>query len=872
MIGRVLDRYRIESKLGEGGMGVVYKARDTQLDRAVAIKILPHDKFADPIRKQRFVQEARAASALNHPGIVTIHDVRSDAGIDFIVMEHVEGKTLDLMIPAKGLRPAEALRYGVEKADALAKAHEAGIIHRDLKPSNVMITGEGRVKILDFGLAKLLDTEASIAATKVISPLTEVGMVVGSVAYMSPEQAEGRNVDTRSDIFSLGAVLYEMVTGRKPFAGDTPVRILTNVVHEDPVPASKVVASVSPDVEKIIVRCLRKDPARRYQTMADLKVALEDVEEESAAHAQVRGAPWRRWMWPAIAAVVLITAGALAWRGSRVPPIVDPLRAVPLTTLAGVERSPTFSPDGDRVAFSWNGSKQDNADIYVQQINSGAPLRLTTAPEPDYSPAWSPDGRWVAFLRGQPELGKTELRLIAPLGGPERRLAEVRPQTGLSADVSAAWSPDSTSVIVSDSVRDGEPNALFVVALDSGEKRQLTHPPPHIAGDSQAAVSPDGRWLVFRRTIAPFIGELYRLPLAKGLIAAGEPSRLTATALDANNPAWMPDSREILFSAKQSLWRLAIAGAGTPARLPFVGEDGRTPVVSRPAAGGAARLAYARSYSDANIWRVDTTAPGEAASSPPVVAISSTRAEWAPQFSPDGRRVAFASNRSGELEIWLADPDGANAVQLTAMGAFPGFPRWSADGELIAFHSNPEGEPDVFVVPAAGGKPRNMTPGATGGFPAFSRDGRWLYFSRRGGGEQAIWKMPLAGGDAARVTANAGLTSSESSDGDLYYSESVDGGPSRLWRRPASGGAAIAVLERILFGSFSLVDRGIYYMDRTSGPRLQYLDLGTGRITTVASGLGNVSAGITASPDGRTILFSRTDSSVDDLMLVENFR
>jgi eukaryotic-like serine/threonine-protein kinase len=246
-------------------------------------------KLPIPCDKQRFVQEAKTASALNHPGIVTIHDIRADAGIDFIVMEYVGGKTLDQMIPANGLRSLQALHYAVEIADALAKAHEAGIIHRDLKPANVIVTDEGRIKILDFGLAKLLEeADSSVDAATRTAPLTEMGIVVGTVAYMSPEQAEGRKVDGRSDIFSLGSALYEMVTGRKPFTGESSLKVLTKVLNEDPVPPRQLAASISSDVEKIILRCLRKDPARRYQTMADLKVALEDVEQESGARSQVR--------------------------------------------------------------------------------------------------------------------------------------------------------------------------------------------------------------------------------------------------------------------------------------------------------------------------------------------------------------------------------------------------------------------------------------------------------------------------------------------------------------------------------------------------------------------------------------------------------
>jgi Tol biopolymer transport system component len=479
------------------------------------------------------------------------------------------------------------------------------------------------------------------------------------------------------------------------------------------------------------------------------------------------------------------------------------------------------------------------------------------------------------------------LRLIPPLGGPERKLGEIRPQSELWRSVSLAWCPDSNGIVVTDSAGEGKPDALFVVSLESGEKRRLTDPQHPVAGDTDAAVSPDGRWLVFRRNAGPFNGELYRLPLGRGLIATGEPSRLTLAAQDASIPTWMPDNKEILFSAKGSLWRLAVSGARPPARLPFVGEDGVMPVVSRAQSGRPPRLVYVRSYANYNIWRVQTSAPGATASSAPFVAISSTRWEGTPQFSPDGRRVAFASSRSGKFEIWLADPDGSNAVQLTSMGALPGFPRWSPDGELIAFHSNPEGQGEVYLIPAAGGKPRNLTSHpAMDAFPSFSPDGRSIYFSsNRAGGDPVIWKVPLSGGEAVRVTNSSGAKSSVSPDGAyLYYVETAER-PSPLWRLPVSGGVAVKVLEEVFQGNFTVLERGIYYIDwppgeagsyltdRPSGnTRLQYFDFATRRSRTVARNLGNLGLGLTASPDGRTILYSRMDSSVNDLMLVENFR
>ncbi len=873
MIGRTLDHYRIECKLGEGGMGVVYKARDTHLDRPVAIKVLPPGKVADPGRKQRFVQEAKAASALNHPNIVTIYDIRSEGGVDFIVMEYIEGRTLE----RRPLR--EVLRCAIQIADALAAAHKAGIVHRDLKPSNIMVTEEGRVKILDFGLAKLLEpAESSPDGTTVTArPMTEEGAVLGTAAYMSPEQAEGRKLDGRSDIFSFGSVLYEMVTGRRPFAGDSYLAILTKVLNEDPAPPSQLSAAVPPELEKFILRCLRKDPARRYQTMADLKVALEDLQEESVSVQRARAPLRRRWAWGALLPVLLVT-GYFAWREWRAPVSMEPLRATALTTFPGIEHSPSLSPDGNHVVFTWTGPKRDNQDIYVQQIGSGRPLQLTNDAGDDYNPVWSPDGKQIAFFRGPPTaptgFRSRELRLIPPLGGAERKLADVRSQDFFPFAAFLAWSPDSNSLVVTDSPGEGKPDALFVVSLETGEKRPLTNPQPPVFADTSPAVSPDGRSLVFLRRTTWGAGELHVLALGKGMTAAGEPKRLTSAALRADFPAWTPDGKEIVFSAKGSLWRLAVTGENTPTRIPYVGEDGMMPTISRAQPGRPARLIYVRSFADFNFWRIETSAPGALSSSAPVLAIASTKTEYHIRLSPDGRRAAFASGRSGDVEIWVSDPDGSNAVRLTSLGAQDsGCPAWSPDGQLIAFSSNGEGEFDIYTVPVAGGKPKRLTTHpAIDLCPAFSPDGKWIYFSSMRSGDYRIWKMPASGGDAVQVSPNQGGAAAVSPDGtNLYYNAVSLVAP--LWRLPISGGEPVKVLDGVVWFNWCLLEKGAYYIDRLGGEtRLQYLNFSTGKSSTVARNLGEVTAGLTATPDGKTILFTRMDSSADDLMLVENFR
>jgi Tol biopolymer transport system component/predicted Ser/Thr protein kinase len=877
MIGQTLDRYRIEAKLGQGGMGVVYKARDTSLDRVVAIKVLPPELVADAARRQRFVQEARAASALNHPHIVAVYDVRSDAAVDFIVMEYVEGRTLDQVIPAKGLALTPALRYASQIADSLACAHQAGIVHRDLKPSNVIITPDDRVKVLDFGVAKLLDP-AGEAPTRT-SPITEAGIAVGTVAYMSPEQAESKRVDARSDIFSLGAMLYQMTTGRRPFEGDSQLAILSKVVTADPALPSTLVSGLPHDVERTILRCLRKDPARRFQTMADLKVALDDLVADSTSgmRVQQRDAPARRsspWVWISVAGSAM-AAAAVAWIVARpLPGPSVPLRAVPLTAVPGTKQFPAFSPDGNHVTFTWTGPNQDNRDIYVQQVGAGTPLRLTTAEAADTTPVWSPDGRAIAFLRQTDDPRRQEIRLIPPLGGPERRLTDIRPR-GFRRPVTMTWCPDSRCLIVTDEQGGDRPDALFVVSTETAEKRLLTQPPAGVLADTDPAISPDGQWLAFRRDNAPFSGRLQVVALTADLTVRGEPRPVTPVLLTAYGPRWLSND-EIVFFAKGALWRLSTSAGAAPQRLP-VGEDGVMLALSQPLPNGARRLAYVRSYRDSNIWRVDSAAPGTPAA-PPVIAIASTRLDSLVHLTADGRRLAFISDRSGESEVWAADVSGANAVQLTSLGANPGFPRWAPDGRTVAFHNNAEDRPagDVYVVGAEGGQVRNLTlHPQTDVFPSFSRDGRWLYFSSTRDGAPFIWKVPAAGGDAVKVSPTHGMLAIESVDGtSLFYVESATtNGPGPLWQLPLGGGSPRKLANDVLANSFDVTASGIYYLDAAGADtRLQFFDFATGQATLIAAPLGSVSPGIAVSPDGRTIFFSRIDLAADDLMLVENLR
>jgi eukaryotic-like serine/threonine-protein kinase len=809
-------------------------------------------------------------------------------------MEYVDGKTLEEVIPASGLRQPVALKYAIQMADALARAHEAGIIHRDLKPSNVMVTVEGRVKVLDFGLAKLLDRpEApSEEATHTRRALTEEGAVLGTPNYMSPEQAEGRTLDPRSDIFSFGSVLYELLTGHRAFDGASPVAAIAKILSDDPRPIAAVVPPIHQDLAKIVARCLRKDPARRFQHMGDVKVALEEVQEESAtpsAGTAARVAAPSRARWRSIAGgvavLLLATGGFVAARWLHLWDTAPPMQVVQLTTLSGTEKYPTLAPDGQQVAFTWSGPTQDNDDVYVQRIGSGQPLRLTTDAAVDVSPAWSPDGNWIAFLRGQVP-GRSELRLIAPLGGPERKLTDITIRESYISPPYFAWMPDSRSLVVVDAASPAEPAALVIVSAETGEKRRLSSAPGATHVDMSPAVSPDGRSIVVDRR-----GELHLISLADDLTVSST-RRLTESDVGAQEPAWLPNGTELVVSAQRHLWRLNVSKPQALIELPFVGENAFMPVLTRGRPGASDRLVYVRGTVDPNIWRVTTERPGAPVSAP-TLTLSSTVNDANPQFSPDGSRIAFQSNRSGNREIWVADSSGANQSQLTFMGGDQsGSARWSPDGQAIAFDSLQQGQWDVYVVAASGGKPRPVTSGgADDTTPSFSRDGKWIYFASNRTGEFDVWRFAVGGGEPTRVTRNGGYTAFESVDGSQLYYTQAEVGASSLWQVATTGGEPIKLLDHITERAFTVLERGIYYLEhqpeRAAAPfvlgntgrpearpvgRLRFYDFRSGRSTVVSEPIDGVALGLTASPDGRTVLYTTIDSPASDLFMVENFR
>jgi Tol biopolymer transport system component len=889
-VGQSLGPYEVLSPLGAGGMGEVYRARDSRLGRQVAIKVLPSERMADEGRKSRFAQEARAASALNHPHIVTIHEIDSVDGVDFMVMEYLRGQTLDALIPRTGMRLGEALRAAIPIADALAAAHAKGIVHRDLKPSNVVVTPEGVVKVLDFGLAKLLaddqedqaDVDAS-SPTATAAPGSSPGTISGTAGYMSPEQATGGKVDTRSDIFSFGAVLYEMVTGRRAFGGKSATEMLAAVMRDQPKPPHELVADVPDALERIILLCLRKEPDRRSQSMAHVKVELLEVKEDTASSARATTTALSTRRRPVRTLVLGLALAALLagywvwWRARGEPaPVATPPSV--LTAYRGGELVSSFSPDGNQVAFAWNGEGRDNWDIFVKIVGSEPPLRLTTDPAEDGAPAWSPDGRAIAFVRHRG--AQATVHLVSPLGGAERRILDFQPPPGLFNwfQPSVSWSPDGRWLALSAMGNQLRSNELVRVPVDGGERVPLVTESLDTGHLHWPAFSPDGRSLAYARCQGERSCDVHLLGLSASLDAEGSPRRLTSHGAIIEGLAWAPDGRSVVYSAGFELWRAPVSGTTPPSWIPQVGgreAQGGDGVAYPALSKEGGRLSYSRLRFDSDIWKLEE-------SGPPRPLLSSTRIEADPSFSPDGRRVAFVTTRAGQgYELWTVNADGTSPARLTegeGSGRTTGGPRWSPDGRQLAFdRQQPDGRWDVFVIDAAGGRARRVTPDDSDeNLPSWSNDGRFIYFGSNRTGRYEIWRVAVSGGGDTQITRDGGLAALESADGaDIYYTKAIRfAGP--LFRSPAGGGAEREVLPSVYLWSFAPVVDGLYYFTRAEdGARvleLRFSAFSTGRSRTLNRFEGEFVQAFTVSPDRRAVLFSAAASRDDDLMLLEGFR
>jgi Tol biopolymer transport system component len=611
-----------------------------------------------------------------------------------------------------------------------------------------------------------------------------------------------------------------------------------------------------------------KDRDVRYQPVGESDDMGAEVGESRAA-ARPRWRRPRSLMWGAV--VVAFTIGAAVsyvlrpWPSPRAR-----MRSRPLTSLPGQERYPSFSPDGNQIAFAWDGENGDNQDIYIKVVGAGVPLRLTTHPAADQKPAWSSDGRHIAFVRSSEEGSGSGIFVIPALGGHERKIGSLIPEHEWAAGPS--WSPDGRLLALSETHEGQAPLSIFLVSIESLEKRKLTSPPVGSVGDCAPAISPDGRTVAFNRVSTS--GGIYVVP-----VSGGEPTRLTRDQLPfCERLAWTADGRELVFSSSggapessSSLWRVSASG-GTPEPVFVGGENAASPAISRR----GNRLAYEQRSQVINISQIEVltaTQPSRSARK----LIASTRAEAGPQFSPDGTRITFASDRTGSSEIWVCDSAGSNLVQLTSFGGdLVGTPRWSPDGRRIAF----DGQFGIHVIEVDGGRSRRVASDTPDGVvPSWSRDGQSIYFASTRTGRSEVWRVPAAGGQAVQITKRGGFAAFESQDGkSLYYAKGMD--LAGLWRVAVNGGEEAPVLDfpkASFWGYWALVETGIYFVNTEARPRpaLQFLSFARRRVVHVATLDRNpvpFVSGIAVSPDGSRILYTHEDHRSSDIMLVDNFR
>ncbi len=599
--GQQLGHYEILEKIGEGGMGAVWKARDTRLGRLVAVKALSPNMISGEGRK-RLMLEARAASNLQHPNIVTLHDIGSQDGIDYLVMEYVAGETLDQRLQRTGpLPPDELLRVGMALASALSHAHNHGLVHRDLKPSNVILAEDGTPKLLDFGLAKRMWSDDAPTQTDETmtqqEALTQEGAIVGTISYMSPEQAQGRPLDARTDIFSFGAVLYEMASGRRAFQGPTKLSTLTAILRDEPEPLTEVAKDTPAYLSRSVVRCLRKLPEERYPNAAELERDLASPAPPPAASALAPPIGERpRWILPAIAvaaAVLLGLAATAVWLGkpAAAPPsaggaiqAAKTVTITPFTTLPGIESFPRWSPDGNRLAFHARGF------LHSKDVATGETVRLAEVGEGSGSAAWAPDGKRIAAVRGG------QLILVQAAGGVERIAA------GIAAEGRAglAWSPDGSTLVFSQS-SGADTSNLVALSMSDYSKRPLTATRAAYS-EVSPAFSPDGSQIAYVSRYSN-LGATVRVMPASG----GEASRQVGPEFSQLiGVDWSADGRSLCFTGtRQSasgVW--LVAADGNPNSSVERIADGRFYQVS-VARQGSLRIASPQASSDRNQLEAD---------------------------------------------------------------------------------------------------------------------------------------------------------------------------------------------------------------------------------------------------------------------------
>src|SRR6266567_2346326 len=736
IVGKQISHYQVVSRIGRGGMGEVFLAHDTSLGRKVALKLLRSDFTRNEERLRRFQQEARAASALNHPNILTIYEIGHDGSLHFMATEYVEGETLRQHLSRARMTVGQTLDVAIQVASALAAAHQAGIIHRDIKPENTMVRTDGNVKVLDFGLAKLTEPKTIETAAPTLPQVeTEPGVVMGTFSYMSPEQARGVAVDARTDIGSLGVMIYEMAAGRQPFEGETASDVMSLILQKEPLPLAHSWPEVPAELERIVRKALRKDKEERYQTIKDLLIDLRNLRKELELSAEMeRSAPpisaramssgqsaaatahsassaeyivteikqHKRAVALILGTIIIVSAIGFYLLSRRSPATKEvTLRNATFTQLtdqSGPEYFPSLSPDGK--SFVYAGYASGNWDIYLQRVGGKNPINLTKdSAADDTQPAFSPDGDRIVF-RSEREGGG--LFLMGATGESVKRLTDF--------GFNPAWSPDGKEIACADegpvdpAFRFNPNSRLWAVNVTTGAKRSVTK-----EDSIQPNWSPHGYRIAYggRRNAAQ--RDIWTIP-----VSGGEAIEVTNDTAVEGSSVWSPDGKYLYFASDR-------AGSMNVWRVPIEEQTGKVlgppEAVTTPSPYSAQlsfsrdgqRMVYSQMVRVANLQQVGFDPAKETVMGQPVWITQGSRMANTPNLSPDGEWLAFDTQGGKQYHLFVIRRDGTGLRQLTDDSYKDRAPRWSPDGKRITFHSDRSGRPEIWMINADGSGLEQLT-------------------------------------------------------------------------------------------------------------------------------------------------------------------
>lgn len=883
MIGETLGHYRIVRLLGKGGMGEVYLAEDTKLDRQVALKILPAELAEDSERRARFEREAKVVASLNHPNIVTIHSVEEDNGIHFLTMEMVHGKDLSEIIPEGGLTLTRFFDIATPLADAVSTAHQSGVTHRDLKPDNIMIGDDGRLRVLDFGLAKLAETAIGEAgpAEAPTQSVTQEGKVLGTVAYMSPEQAEGKVVDHRSDIFSLGIILYEMATGQRPFNGDTSLSVLSSILRDTPSSVTDLNARLPRQLGRIVRRCLQKELDRRYQSAIDLRNELEELQEEVATGEVTPigqgGVPvaaesgWRKLLVVAALSVGALGLGFGLWsllgreETSTAPEAssFESMQIRPLTSTGNASLS-AVSPDGKYVAYVDDDG--NDRTLRVKQVATGSDVEIVSPGIIWYADVkFSHDGDYVFYV-ARPEFDTPgELYQVPTLGGAPRKLFG-----GIATGVS--FSPDGSRVAYLQGPGGHMGDSVWVSKLDGSDARQLTsEEPPEVLFNTPAWLPTTDLLVIIRADAREFKVELVGVPVNGGEM---EPL-LDQKWAGLGELIGLPDGTGLVFTGVQNdqsafqMFELAYP-SGEVRRITNDLNSYRG--VSLTADGQ--RLATVQSERRSGIW----VQPVDGSGPPRQIPTTTGNGHGADgvAWTADGR-IVFTADEGPQMHLWLMNADGSEGRRLTVTGQRQSEPVIHPDGETVLFDSLYEDRMGIWSIRLDGTGLENLAPEILlGARPTISPDTKWLFYYTQHEGDFTMVRRSLATGEVEVVLSGDCHTPSWSPDGSrmaLHFRAEGE----RLWKTgilTADGGE---LLETHVFHSetqspWSADGRGLFHSETKGGVGNIFLMPLDGdepqQVTDFSEGEIFY---FDVSPDGSTLLMAQ-GRRIRDIVLIDNFR